>query len=122
RRPGRIEAVVPAADPASRTFRVKVVIANADGAVRSGMFARLRFARGARPAVLVPAAAVVRRGQLQGVFVVQSGRAHLRWLRLGNPWESEVEVVSGLNGGEVLVLDPDAQLRDGQPVEGSGDA
>lgn len=115
-RRGVIETMVPAADPASRTFRVKAVIANGDGAVRSGMFARVRFPRGERAAVLVPSSAIVRRGQLQGVFTVDDGRARLRWLRLGRPWGERIEAVSGLNGGELVVLDPDAQLRDGQPV------
>ncbi|NKB71509.1 MAG: efflux RND transporter periplasmic adaptor subunit [Candidatus Latescibacteria bacterium] len=117
---GRVEALVPAADPASHTFRAEVLVANPDGAIGSGMFARVRFAKGARPGLLMPAAALVQRGQLQGAYVVVGERAHLRWLRLGAPLDGQLEVLAGLAAGDRVVVAGKDGLYDGRPVEVQG--
>lgn len=119
-RDGTVERIVPAGDPRSRTYQVHVVLPNPDGRLNSGMFARARFDRGERAAVVVPTGAVVRRGQLDGVFVVgDDGRARLRWIRLrpvaGD--DGRVEVLSGLGVGERYVVQPPAALADGDPVK-----
>ena len=121
-RRGRIEALIPAADPGSRSYQVKVVLANADGAIGSGMFARVGFPKGERAALLVPAAAVVREGQLEGVYTVADGRARLRWVRLGRFWGEKVEVLSGLEAGARVVVGGKEELRDGRRVEVKDDA
>ena len=89
----RVDAIVPSADPTSRTFQVKVLVDNPDGTLHSGMFARVGFQKGERPGLLVPETAVVRRGQLEGVFVVRDGRARLRWVRLGRAFGGNREVI-----------------------------
>ena len=66
--------------------------------------------------LMVPAAAVVRRGGLTGLFVVSDGRARLRWVALGDEAGGGVEVRAGVDAGERVVLDP-ADLADGQGVE-----
>jgi RND family efflux transporter MFP subunit len=114
---GRISALVPAADPQSRTFRVKVELPNADLRLGSGLYARILFATGQRPALLVPAAALVREGQLEGVYVANGGRAQLRWLRLGQARGDQLEVLAGLEAGQQVICPPPAGLRDGMPVE-----
>jgi len=121
-RRGRVEALIPAADPGSRTFHVKVLVPNPDGAIGSGMFARVGFPKGQRPALLVPPEAVVREGQLQGVYAVVKGRARLRWVRLGRTWGEGVEVLSGLEAGTQVVTGDKTGLRDGRRVEVKGDA
>jgi len=121
-RRGRVESLVPAADPGSRTFQVRVVLPNADGLLGSGMFARVGFPKGMRPALLVPGDAVVREGQLRGVYVHTEGRAHLRWVRLGRSWGPRVEVLSGLDQGVQVIIGGAEQLRDGRPVEVKGNA
>jgi RND family efflux transporter MFP subunit len=116
-----IDRVVPSGDPASRTFAVELVLDNPDGRIKSGMFARARFERGERQVVSVPESAMVRRGQLEGVFVVDAGRASLRWIKTGRIESGEVEVLSGLEPGERYVPAPPAGLRDGASVrEGAG--
>lgn len=117
----RVEARVPAADPASRTFRVRAVLANPGADIGSGMFVRARFAKGERPAVRLPAAALVERGQLSGAFVVQEERARLRWLRVGPLADGFYEVLGGLEPGERVVVEPPAGLRDGTLLEVKGD-
>jgi RND family efflux transporter MFP subunit len=64
----------------------------------------------------VPSRSLVRRGALAGVYVVREGRAHLRWLRLGAADGDRVEVLSGLEAGEVIAADPTG-LDDGRAVE-----
>lgn len=117
---GRVAAVVPAADPASRSFGVEVLAANTDGAVGSGMFARVQLEKGRRPGLVMPAAAVVKYGQLQGAYALVDGRLRLRWLRLGQRRGDGVEVLSGLRAGDRVVVAGTAKLKDGMPAEAVG--
>lgn len=114
--PARVDRIVPAGDPASRTFEVKLILDNPDGTIKSGMFARARFDKGAREALLVPAEALVTRGQLSGVFVVEGEQARLRWLKLGRSLDGGVEVLSGLEPGERYVVPVPPELVDGAAV------
>lgn len=116
-RQGTIAEILPTMDSRSRTFLVRVVLDNADGALRSGMFARLRIGGAERPAVAVPESALVRRGPLSGIFVVDaSGTARLRWITLGDAREGRVEVLTGLKAGERFVTVPPPDLEDGRKV------
>ncbi len=110
--------VVPAGDPRSRTFAVQVVLKNPRGAIKSNMFARVSFDRGLRETLLVPGTAIVRRGQLRGVFVVDAeNRARLRWVKLGREIDGRIEVLSGLEAGDRYVVAPPPGFTDGTPVE-----
>ncbi len=114
---GRVAQIVPAADPASRSFVVKVELP-ADSRLRSGLFGRAHIARGQRPALLLPRSAVVERGQLQGVFVVGEDQiAALRYITLGSPLGEQVEALSGLQGGERVVATPGDRELAGKRVE-----
>ncbi|HSE48026.1 MAG TPA: efflux RND transporter periplasmic adaptor subunit [Terriglobales bacterium] len=98
-----VQQVVPAADPGSRSFVVKLALPK-DARLHSGLFGRARFPRGQRDAVVVPRTAVVERGQMQGVYVVGAdGAVALRFITLGRPMGERVEILSGLSGGERLV-------------------
>lgn len=113
-----VDRIVPAGDPASRTYRVQLILDNPEGRIKSGMFARARFERGDREALLVPSTAIIDRGQLRGLFVVDGeGLARLRWVRLGRKLDDGFEVLSGLVPGERYVVAPPAALTDGSPVE-----
>jgi RND family efflux transporter MFP subunit len=103
---GKVVQIVPAADPASRAFLVKIELPT-DTRLRSGMFGRAQFSRGKRQALLIPRSAVVERGQLQGVFVLDQNKvANLRYVTLGKSLGSEIEVLTGLQGDEWLVTNP----------------
>ena len=103
---GKVVQIIPAADPASRAFLVKIDLPT-DPRLRSGLFGRARFSRGERQALLIPRTAVVERGQLQGVFVLDQNKiASLRYVTLGKSSGSEIEVLTGLRGGEWLVAKP----------------
>lgn len=115
---GRVSEVVPAIDPASRAFVVKVDLpANADGELRPGMFARVDFRTGTTRALRIPATAVLPAGALDRVFVIDAGRARLRLVTVGERSGDGVDVLSGLDEGDVVITAPPAGLRDGQPVE-----
>lgn len=118
-RDATVAKIVAAADRASRTFEVELLVDNDDGRIKSGMFARVSFARGVRSGLFVPESALVQRGQLDGVFAVdEQQRALLRWVRLGQKAaDGRVEVISGLGAGERYVVAPPAGLEDGVPVE-----
>jgi len=109
--------VIPAANPGSRTYDVEALLDNADGRLRSGMFARMTLTVGERESVFVTAEAVVRRGQLTGVWTMDAnGVAGLRWLRLGHEYGADVEVLAGLDGGETLIVSADRPLAEGDRV------
>jgi RND family efflux transporter MFP subunit len=117
---GRVVEVARTIDPGAHAFLVKIQLP-AGAAVRSGMFARARFEGEARTALVVPESAVVRRGQLSLVFVVDSSRhARMRSITGGARFGSSVEVLAGLQAGEAIVVDPPATLTDGGAVRAIG--
>ena len=113
---GRVAQIVPAADSTSRSFLVKIQLP-ADARLRSGLFGRVRFSRGERSALMVPPAAILVRGQLQGVYVVGLNRiAELRYVTLGKAAGQQVEVLSGLQDGEKLVAAPGERELNGKQI------
>ena len=66
--------------------------------------------------LLVPQSAVLKRGQMEIVFVAKDGKAALRLVKTGKVLEGRVEVLSGLEEGEQVIVSESAQLTDGQPV------
>lgn len=112
---GKVVEIAPASDPASRTVLVKLDLPAHDK-LRSGQFGRLRIPTEATPALRLPAGAVFSRGQLDFVFVVQEGQAKLRIVRPGRRQEGKVEILSGLDPGEQVVIEGLASLRDGAMI------
>jgi RND family efflux transporter MFP subunit len=116
---GRVDEIVPQVDAASRTILVKIALPNVAG-LRSGMYGRAEFPGGAaREALTVPAEAVIERGQIRSVFVVDGDTARRRLVTLGAEAGERREVLSGLVSGEQVVLSPGV-LTDGHPVSISG--
>jgi RND family efflux transporter MFP subunit len=113
---GRVAQIVPAADPASRSFLVKIELP-ADARFRSGLFGRARFPRGTRAALLIPRTTIVERGQLRGVFVIDAKQiAQLRYVTLGMASGEKVEVLSGLQDGERLIAAPGDRELGGKQI------
>lgn len=110
--------VLPALDAATHSATVRVDLPPQPATVLPGQFARVHFALkagAAEPAgkarVLVPLAAVVRRGELTGVYVVTPQGAQLRQIRLGHEQGDQVEVLAGVAAGERVALDPVAAAQ-----------
>jgi RND family efflux transporter MFP subunit len=112
---GRVEEIVPALDPGTRSFTVKIGVSGA--ILRSGMYGRARFRLGEKKALLVPASAVVKKGQVEQVFVIENGTARARLVTTGVALGGRLEVLSGLRAGETIAAPAPAELRDGSPVE-----
>ena len=115
---GKVTQIVPAADPGSRTFTVKIDLPS-NPQMRTGLFGRARFARGQHDAIAVPKTAILNRGQLQAVYVVGSDQlASLRYITLGLASTDQVEVLSGLQSGDRIVVQPGDRDLSGKQVEG----
>ncbi len=115
--PAKVAQIVPAADPASRSFVVKLDLPY-NPALRSGLFGRANFSRGEKQAITVPRSAVVDRGQLQNVYVVgDRNLATLRYVSLGPGTGDRVEVLSGLTAGETVIADPAGREFAGKRIE-----
>jgi RND family efflux transporter MFP subunit len=115
---GTIDRVVPSADPMSRQFDIKVHLDNPGHRIKPGMFARVIVGTPGGGGLTVPRQAVFRRGQLEGLFVVgPDGRARLRWIRTGATHGGRVEVLSGVDADEEVIVEGLDRLRDGQSVE-----
>jgi multidrug efflux pump subunit AcrA (membrane-fusion protein) len=114
---GTVGEIVPAADPASRSHTVRIDLP-ARPALRSGSFGRARFSSGQKQAITIPRRAIAERGQLVSVFVVdQSGTARLRLIKTGKPYGDRVEVLTGLNDGERIIVDRVEAVTDGSRIE-----
>ena len=113
-RTGTVEEVSRAVDVDARTFLVKVTLPATAG-LRSGLFGRMRVAGPSQPGLLVPEGAVVKRGQVSSVFVVEGGVARIRHVELHGR-----EVLAGLVEGERVVVAPPPDLTDGRKVTEGG--
>jgi RND family efflux transporter MFP subunit len=114
---GKVVQIVPAADPGSRSFLIKIELP-ADARLRSGLFGRAQFVQGERQSLLVPQTAIVDRGQMQGVFVVgQDKIVALHYLTMGKAMQGQVEVLSGLEDGDLVVAHPGNLELDGKRIE-----
>jgi RND family efflux transporter MFP subunit len=114
-------AEVESVDPGSHSFLVKLDLPALDG-LRSGVFGRARVTGPPARVLAVPAAAVVRRGQLSLVYVVDAaGVARLRMLSPGREAQGRVEVLAGLAAGDRVVLAPPEAIADGTPITGAAE-
>jgi membrane fusion protein, multidrug efflux system len=117
----RFDAEVYAIDPrvadSTRSIALRARMANPDGRLRPGQFARVRLTVERRQdAIVIPEQAVFPRGEQQFVFVVADGRAQLRAVRLGQRVPGSTEIVDGLQVGEAVVVAGVQLLSDGRPV------
>jgi RND family efflux transporter MFP subunit len=112
---GKVSELAPSADPASRTFRVKLDLPSGSP-LMPGQFARLVVPVGESASLRVPSSAIVQRGQLELAFVVPGQRTVLHLVKTGQHIGEEVEILAGLDQGDSVVVQGAAQLVDGQPV------
>ena len=113
---GTVAQLVPAADPGSRSFVVKISLPRAAG-LRSGLFGRARFPHGMRSAIRAPQTAIVNRGQLRGVYVLDANQvASMRFVTLGRASGNQVEILSGIENGEMLLSLPGQQDYTGKRI------
>ena len=113
---GSVVEIVPAADPRSRTFTVKVQLP-AHAGVRSGLYGKARFSTGKIELIAVSKGALLSPGELKGVFVVDGeGIAHFRLVTTGRTYGERVEILSGLKPGDQVVTQGAERLTEGDKV------
>ena len=117
---GKVTEVSTSAKNTGGQYLVKVALEKTDANILSGMFSTVQFPvekKVKSELVLIPTKAVVKNGQLSGVYTVsESNTAILRWLRLGRTYGNEVEVLSGLNADESYIFSAEGKLFNGAKI------
>lgn len=121
----KLVEIAPAANPAARSATIILAVNNSDTvSLRSGQYLQVVLpGTGDSRRLVVPSAAVSTWGQMERVFVLEGDRARLRLVRTGALLDAEtekdehIEITGGLNEGELLILNPPAQLSHDQQVQ-----
>lgn len=114
---GIVLRLIPSGDPVTRRYDVEISLP-ANLSVYPGMFGRAHFVLGFDKSPVVPKAAIVERGGLRGVFVLDGeGSVKFRWLRTGREWADRLEVLVGLEGGERILAQNDRRVHDGDLIK-----
>ncbi|MBA7664131.1 Multidrug resistance protein MdtA [subsurface metagenome] len=108
--------ISPVMDPLSRKIEVAIKVSNPDYLMKPGMFPRVRLLVQRDNALLVPQSALVEKDGQKEVFVVRNGTVHLRKVRAGLETDDLVEVLSGLDEGDLVVVAGPSDLKDGDKV------
>jgi RND family efflux transporter MFP subunit len=120
--PGRVfdakaARIVHSLDPRTRTLGVEMEIANPDGALKPGMYARVELVIDHHPkAVLIENEAIRNEGDTPVVFTVNKGVVGRKVIAVGVTQGTLVEVLKGLTGGELVIVEGKELVRDGQKV------
>ena len=114
---GTIYRISTTGSAGTRTFKTEIELPNEDGAIRPGMIARVRLVRQEFPnSMLIPMNAVLSLEDRHAVFVEEDGIAQLREVTVGLVQGSEVQIVSGLQDGEHLIVTGQRDVRPGRGV------
>ena len=112
----RVAEIVPASDPGSRSSTVKIDLSQP--ALRSGLYGKARFSVGQKQAFQVPQKAILQRGQLVGVFIVDpSDVVRLRLIQAGKTYGDRTEVLSGINDGDRIIVEGLEKVKEGDRVQ-----
>ena len=114
---GRVVRNAGALDASTRTLLTEVQVPNGRGELRPGSYAQVRFhLPRTAPAVIIPANALVPGGTDTRVATVRAAKIHYQPIVTGRDFGAQLEVVQGLKGGELLVLNPAETLAEGEAV------
>ncbi|MEK7684889.1 MAG: efflux RND transporter periplasmic adaptor subunit [Verrucomicrobiota bacterium] len=116
---GEVHFIAPQIDPNLRTATVRGRIANPTHRLKPGMFASLNLTLNVRPdAIVIPEIALVPQGDMSVVFVVDpESKAQIRPVQTGLRMNGQVEIVSGLNEGDQVIVEGFQKTRPGGPVK-----
>jgi multidrug efflux pump subunit AcrA (membrane-fusion protein) len=112
--PGKVTRTASSVDPNTRTLLTEVQMPNPDGKLLPGMFTRAVFAHlRAEPPVIVPSDSIIARANGITIAVVQDGVVHIRKIVIGRDYGAQTEVLSGINPGDLVIVNPtDAAQED----------
>jgi multidrug efflux pump subunit AcrA (membrane-fusion protein) len=122
--PGKVTRTSNSLDPNSRTLLTQVEIPNTDGKLYPGMYAQVRFRNHRdKPPLLIPGDALIN-GQAGTQVAIalevpnqEARRIHLQTIQLGRDYGAQTEVLTGLEGGETVVVNPGDAVREGNLVK-----
>jgi len=112
---GEIKQIVPSADPKSRNFMVKIVL-DEDKQVIPGMFGRISLSTREEGTLTIPASAVIERFGITGVYRVVNDQAQFTTVTLGSQQGDQIQIHSGLEAGDTIILNPSSEVKDGAIV------
>jgi RND family efflux transporter MFP subunit len=117
--PGKVSLVYPAIDPATRTFTMEITIPNPIGELRPGMFSRTELSFGIRQGIMVEDVAVQRQLGTNDkyLFVDVDGVAQRRLVTTGVQEGSRINILSGVESGDKVIVAGISRLMDGTQVE-----
>jgi len=114
---GNVKYISPNLRESTRDLVIEAVVPNPDLKLKPGMFAVARIELGLKPHTVVPKAALVTDDTGSRVFVVAGAQVQERLVQLGEAVGDLVSVVDGLKAGELVVLQPGPDVRDGAQVD-----
>lgn len=119
RYPGRLARLAEALDPATRTMLAEVHVPNPGGALLPGMFVHVTVkAPRPEPPLLVDSEAIqVRADGIYVAVVGEDSKAHQRKVEVGTDFGKQIEVLSGIEEGALLIVNPSDAVREGVPVK-----
>jgi membrane fusion protein, multidrug efflux system len=113
---GKVASIDSRVDMTTRSVIVRALLTNEDGALKPGMFLNVSLANDEREALVIPEEALSPEAERQYVFVVADGKAERREVRIGGRRPGSVEVITGLNAGEQVIVEGTQKVRDGATV------
>jgi RND family efflux transporter MFP subunit len=114
---GAITRLSPSVDQQSRTLRLEALVENTDGLLKPGFFARVNIQTDRRDkAFVVPAEALMMVSGIEKVFIIENGKAAERIVRSGVRMGNEVEIVEGLEDGDLIARSNLGSLQQGREV------
>jgi membrane fusion protein (multidrug efflux system) len=114
---GKVDFVAYKADPATKTFHVKVLSDNSDHSIRPGMIARVAFVRRVIPdALAAPLFALVDKGGERILYVEKDGVVHARSVSIGVIEGDRVQITDGLHAGDHLIVAGQTEVEEGMRV------
>ena len=116
---GRISRIYPTIDPSTHTFTSEIHVANGDRALKPGMYSRVKVTFGVNHSVVVPDNCIVKQqgSAVRSVYVLQSDNTVKETVvTLGRQFDTDYEILSGLNEGDTIVVKGQGSLKDGVKV------
>lgn len=114
---GKVREISPVADKVTRTYKVRISLVNPPPGLALGMTANVAMAKdGGQPTVFVPLSAIYQTGDTPGVWVVSDGAVTLRPVKTGVFGADNIQILEGLQDGDVIVTAGVQKLREGQRV------
>ncbi len=117
---GTVDFVSPVSDPENSTFPVNIKVDNSEGLLRSGMVAEVSFMERPDGYIEIPASAVVKKDHKTFVYTFDDGVVRLVEVKTKENNKDWIQVVSGLQRNDQVVVNPTDALKDGSPVKVSG--